>query len=553
MMSPICSCESSVEIYSLSWYNHHMKSVSNAQNVRLALCLLLIVIGSSVGFTQGSRGVAYPLLNQSDIFTIALEPSDDDIVYHPFLITDNDSQLVSNGLYEGLFAYDPVDAKPVPAMASNVRTNEDGTIWTITLKESLVFSNGDAITSRTFIDSWMAMLSYAKEGLPMASVSLFDAVKGARDYRSNKGPANEVALKAPDENTVVIELDYPVPYLPQILAMPAYAPVHPSERPLTGRIDPVDKIVPGPYVIAEVDNGNILLKKNQRYWDYYGTKSDYIRIIRNMSSEEIATAYREGAIDWSAAFIPLQNVADKRDLRLAAQYSTAFFYFSATDGPYADSAVRRMLVDTIDWPAIRSSSGQLFPTDRLIPSLERMQATSVSPESVPEIPDVSAGLPVLNIAIHRGAQIEEITHSIAERWSTLFGITVVLDVVPLGIYASSPNTSPYQFAGITWIGDFESPYAFLHMWLSDNPYNLSNFSDQTYDELLFAALAADTESLRSSYFQKAEQYLIDQGIVIPLYHGLSSNFVVTERVEGWYANLLDIHPLKHLKVVSENL
>jgi hypothetical protein len=44
------------------------------------------------------------------------------------------------------------------------------------------------------------------------------------------------------------------------------------------------------------------------------------------------------------------------------------------------------------------------------------------------------------------------------------------------------------------------------MWLSDNPYNLSNFSDQTYDEMLFAALAADTESLRSSYFQKAEQF-----------------------------------------------
>jgi hypothetical protein len=44
-------------------------------------------------------------------------------------------------------------------------------------------SNGDAITSRTFIDSWMAMLSYAREGLSMASVSLFDAVKGARNYR----------------------------------------------------------------------------------------------------------------------------------------------------------------------------------------------------------------------------------------------------------------------------------------------------------------------------------------------------------------------------------
>ncbi len=165
-----------------------------------------------------------------------------------------------------------------------------------------------------------------------------------------------------------------------------------------------------------------------------------------MSSEEIAAAYREGAIDWSAAFIPLQNVADKRDLRLAAQYSTAFFYFSAADGPYADTAIRKMLVDSIDWTTMRSSSGQLFPTDRLIPSLERMQATSVSTEIVSAIPDVSAGLPVLKYCdsprcADRGYRtFHRRTLEYVIRYYRRTGCGSIRNI------SSSPNTSPYQFA-----------------------------------------------------------------------------------------------------------
>ena len=124
-------------------------------------------------------------------------------------------------------------------------------------------------------------------------------------------------------------------------------------------------------------------------------------------------------------------------------------------------------------------------------------------------------LPMINMAVTRGSQNALAAELIARLWSTTFGITVTLNTVPLSVFASVPEENPYDFCTITWIGDYFDPMAFLQLFASDSSFNLANFSDSRYDELLELAMKADEISRRELLLQ-AEQILLDSGVVIPM-------------------------------------
>ncbi|MFC2420476.1 MAG: hypothetical protein ACFNOL_05310, partial [Treponema maltophilum] len=47
---------------------------------------------------------------------------------------------ILNGLYEGLFSYDPMTLDPLPALAETFRISRNQKTWTFTLRENAQFS-----------------------------------------------------------------------------------------------------------------------------------------------------------------------------------------------------------------------------------------------------------------------------------------------------------------------------------------------------------------------------------------------------------------------------
>lgn len=56
-------------------------------------------------------------------------------------------------LFEGLHAYDP-GVKPVNALAESIET-VDAQNWIIKVKKGSKFTNGEEVTAKTFVDSWI--------------------------------------------------------------------------------------------------------------------------------------------------------------------------------------------------------------------------------------------------------------------------------------------------------------------------------------------------------------------------------------------------------------
>ncbi len=495
-------------------------------------------------------------LDSTKTFTIALEETSDAIIYDVHLASDANSLLVLGGIYEGLYSHDPQTALPKPALAAQASVSADGLHWTFTLRDGIRFSNGDPITANSFLESWLWLLSQSKKRDSSFMASLLDIVRGARDYRQGLGPAGSVGLKTINSHTLEIELVSPAPYLPSLLCNPAFAAVHPSNRKNGSANNPLEIIASGPYVVDQAEATAITLRKQPWYWDYEETASDYIK-VRFLSGRALTLTYLERKIDWSQAYIPTDALRNKQDLHLFPEFSTGFFYFSASQGAYAQAKVRQALSLLIPWDSVRDISKQVYPTDKLVPTFpismrEVNKVDSVDHELAFTLLQESGypqgvGLPTLTMAIHRGSQLLEAAHFIAEVWSKELGLTVVLDVVPLSVYSTIPSQSPYDFAYITWIGDFYDPFAFLHLWSSDSSYNLGNYHNPEFDSTIRQAVASPDIGDRQRLLQKAEDMLLTQGVVFPLAHGLSINIVNTTLVSGWYDNLLNFHPLKYLK------
>lgn len=453
-----------------------------------------------------------PLFSQSQTETlmVLMDPGKDEIVLNPYTASDSNSIVIMLNLYDGLFGYDPETSEPVPALAESYSVSDDGLRWTFSLKEAK-FSDGKDITSRTFTESW----NYMTDG-PLASNLDFVA-------RRTDG---KLDLETPDDRTLVVNLSYAVPYLPSLLCQPCLAAVKDTTS------------YSGAYTLISQSDEQIRLRHNPYYWD--NVKTDFVDIILGEGHDK---EFLDGSIQWSMAAIT--DAADY--MILSKLYATTFFYFSATEGAYANENIRKALIDVIPWDFIRSLQGSLIESTSIVP--ESGLKAQISDDIIALLeaggyPYGQKTLPMISMAITRGAQNATVAELIAKLWSTTFGITVTLNTVPLTLFASVPEDNPYDFCTITWIGDYFDPMAFLQLFASNSSFNLANFKNDEYDALLDQAAVSADEISRREILLKAEQVLLDSGAVIPMSTAFATNFVRKDMISGWTANPLDIHPFK---------
>ena len=75
--------------------------------------------------------------------------------------------------------------------------------------------------------------------------------------------------------------------------------------------------------------------------------------------------------------------------------------------------------------------------------------------------------------------------------------------------------------------------------------NDSKWHNDDFDKLIDEAARVSADK-RYALLAQAEEILLDEGVVIPLYHSVSMNVINLKEIGGWAANAFDYHPLKYL-------
>jgi ABC-type transport system substrate-binding protein len=97
---------------------------------------------------------------------------------------------------------------------------------------------------------------------------------------------------------------------------------------------------------------------------------------------------------------------------------------------------------------------------------------------------------------------------------------------------------------LSWIADFPDPANFLtSLFLTGSPDNYIGYSNPEVDRLLLEAEAVQDVDERSALYLEAQQRIIDDGVLIPLYHDVSYT-VVQPHVKGLVVSPIGILTLE---------
>lgn len=157
--------------------------------------------------------------------------------------------------------FDP-DLNPVPVLVTEIPSSEngglseDGTTITLNLRDDIVWSDGEPITSADFIFT-------------------YDMFMAEGNLVNSRYPYEEIAsIEAPDETTVVVTFDEPfAPWLAtlfgEVLPEHVLAPVFEAEGTLdTAEWNRAPTVSSGPFVFAEWEIGSFMrFNRNENFYD----------------------------------------------------------------------------------------------------------------------------------------------------------------------------------------------------------------------------------------------------------------------------------------------
>ena len=139
-----------------------------------------------------------------------------------------------------------------------------------------------------------------------------------------------------------------------------------------------------------------------------------------------------------------------------------------------------------------------------------------------------------------------------DAWEPL-GVELSVQVTPVSRYYNSIESWNADLFSYSWVGDFADPLAFLELFKTGSSLNVVGYSDEKFDSLLLEAQKTDTAEERYKLLSKAEQLLLDEGMIIPIAHPVSLHALDLEIIGGWTLNAFDIHPLKFLYIKKKTL
>jgi oligopeptide transport system substrate-binding protein len=496
-----------------------------------------------------------PTGDDENIFVMSVDPPR--INLNPlYTFTSTEAQLYT-ALYEGLVTYHPFTLEPVPAVAEFWELIEDRRVYRFLIREEARYWNGDKVEAEHFRASWLKLIDPETAG---EYGSLIDVIKGARDYRLgiNTDPES-VAIRVPEPGILEVELERPAPHFLKVLCHHSFSPVHPKMLELDDWTDLNTVLGNGPFTLTSSSDQEMVLTKNQLYWDAGSVKLNGIRILYRDDPEWASGAIDNGTLQWAESSVDFETLKNKNAMVLNPAFSTTYFFFSKsgeTQSSYNQPKVRKALALLVPWDQVRNTEFMYLPTSSLVPRIEgypevtgiensdRNLALSLLEEA--GFPG-GEGLPPVRFLLPEGEEANRIADLMAESWHRELGVTIEIETAGFQDYYDRLKSEKFTLGVLTWIGDFADPLTFLQMWTSDAALNIGNYNNQEFDRIISESTGMEDYRSRYEAMAEAEELLLEEAMVLPIKHSPAFNIIDLERINGWFPNPLDIHPFKYLE------
>lgn len=516
--------------------------------VAVLLCLLALLTLLSSGCEEKTDTGT----GKSFTWHLASEPKTLD----PQIASGENAAIVIGALYEGLARLDE-NGDPMPGAAESWENSADYKTYTFHLREGALWSDGKTpVTADDFVYAFRRALDPATGS---ASCAPMLCIKNAAEVQSGALAPEELGVRAEGEDTLVVELAYPVRNFPALTALPVFMPCNQAFFEGTAGRYGLDRsciLCNGPFIIDGVygwDAGrHINLAASSRYWGEAAPASVKLPIgSAELVIEDAVIAVSNGDVDAIALTESQASRAESRGCTISSFADTVWgFCFNLTSDSSPElqnEKVRAAFLGALDWAALRAllpaeetAGGVIPPAVSIEGENYREQAGEVTLPA--QLEDAAAlmreGLaeagaespPALTILCPDDPELTALVNEILVTWNKTFGQYFNMAPMSESDLASRLAAGSYSAAVCSFTPDSDDPAAVLSLFATGDSGNVSHFSDADYDALVEQVRhTSGTEKLTAC--ESAEQMLADRSVFVPISFG-SHYFASAPGVSG---------------------
>lgn len=441
--------------------------------------------------------------------------------------------------------------------AESVKVSDDGLTYTFTLRDGLKWSDGSPVTAADFEYSYQR-LADPKSG---ASVQSVDVFKNAAAVRKGEKEVSELGVKALDDKTLEVTLEYPAPYLPKLLSGSRYMPVSKAVHSAKGDKygTSADNVVTnGPFTIQDWNGTNLEWKlvKNDNYWDAANVylKDVQVQVIKENSTG--ADLFDAGQLDYTTLtdqFVQEYTGAD--DFHTASKATIGYLSFNTQREATANADLRRAIAQAFDKQVYADSVIQdgskvlnnQVPKDFDVNEAGEDYQTAAGPMLEYNLEAAQADWAKAKAALGKDTiELQLLTSDVglskrtaeflqAQLEANLPGLKLTISSVPLKNRLEFQRQSDFDIFYGTWAPDYQDALNFIEQYKTGGGINFAKYSNAEYDKLVEQArneYANDPVKRRQALIQAEVIGIKQDAVAAPIYQSATS-YLLKARVKNF--------------------
>lgn len=430
----------------------------------------------------------------------------------PIKMNDTASLTVGNLIYDGLLKFSP-SLKIEGALAESWATSKDGKTLAFKLKKNIFFHNGEALTA------------YDAEASLKRALSSGSTVR--KFYDSIK------TIRAVDNNTLEIELNYPFPPFLSVLAG-ATAKVLPKSKLTDSKF--FDRpIGSGAFTFVSLDKEKKEITLNA-FLQYYAGKAKIERmVLKETSEEEALKLARDGQMHDLASW-PLtgsDSIFTAGQKVSSPVASTWIIGINTLKSPFNKINVRQSF--KVNFPV--SEFRETFYPDSVkangyIPNgLTGSQVRAdLAVDARPSKDKIVIAVP---IELARATEMK----TMIENSMKAQGWNVEVALMKWDLLMDGYTKKSHQAFLVAMNMDYPDADFLLKNFESDNSDNFSGLKDKRLDDLIKKSRATQDRKLREVYYKEALKLLEVSAVTVNLFHP-RANYWISKCVDNFKPNIL---------------
>lgn len=513
---------------------HAMKRAVAAIAAVCALAMGLAGCGTKQNGTSSEQG---------QIITVGSKEPTNPLT--PGQTLDGNAGQIINTLYAGLVSYN-ADGSTRNEVAKEIKANDDSTEFTITLNDGWKFTDGTAVTAKSFARAWSYVANVTNGQL---GASFFSTIEGYDDLQKDgvDGAAQLSGLEVKDDSTLIVHMSRPDSVFPLKLGYCVFYPLPDSfyQDPQGYAEHPIGN---GPYKFSSWTHGSsIEVVRNPDYNGPRKAKNDGITFKMYTDTNGAYADVQSGNLDILTT-LPSTALGSFQNNKLVKAYNEPGSSFVAMMFPAKSNHItydeegrlrRQAISKAIDRETIveKILHGTATPaTDFIAPPISGYSSTLKNKSNIEydaaeakalwaKADEISPWSGELEIDYPSDAPVKEWIQAIANGLKNTLGIEVKVNAFPTSkdYYTAMDERKLGGMYRGGWAPDYPSAENYLVQLYSSAAAdgkggNSSDYKNPDFDAAMDAAAASSSVEEANKHYQEGEEYLLEDLPSIPLWY-----------------------------------